>query len=125
MVGRHPALAFGLLARENFFVVCDSRRRSDGTHGAGRGDQHHSGPEPAAASLQQAVRSFSQHRCRSRSARGLVDQALLRLFPGPVRVNGRLVLVGDGIKIGMRGKKMPGVGVRVATAIRIQRSAVA
>jgi hypothetical protein len=55
----------------------------------------------------------------------LWTQALLRLFPGPVRVNGRLVLVGDGIKIGMRGKKMPGVGGRVATAIRIQRSAVA
>jgi hypothetical protein len=45
----------------------------------------------------------------------LWTQALLRLFPGPVRVNGRLVLVGDGIKIGKRGKKMPGVGVRVAT----------
>ncbi len=36
-------------------------------------------------------------------------QAVLRLFPMPVRVNGRLVLVGDGIKIGKRGKKMPGV----------------
>jgi hypothetical protein len=35
--------------------------------------------------------------------------AVLRLFPGPLRVNGRLVLVGDGIKIGKRGKKMPGV----------------
>src|SRR3954471_11373653 len=36
-------------------------------------------------------------------------QAGLKLFPGPVRVNGRLVLVGDGIKIPKRGKKMPGV----------------
>jgi DDE superfamily endonuclease len=36
-------------------------------------------------------------------------QAVLRLFPGPLRVNGRLVLVGDGIKIGKRGKKMPAV----------------
>ncbi len=36
-------------------------------------------------------------------------QTVLRLFPMPVRVNGRLVLVGDGIKIGKRGKKMPGV----------------
>src|ERR1700690_3762479 len=34
---------------------------------------------------------------------------VLRLFPSPLRVNGRLVLVGDGIKIGKRGKKMPGV----------------
>jgi hypothetical protein len=36
-------------------------------------------------------------------------QAVLRLFPSPVRVNGRLVLVGDGIKIPKRGKKMPAV----------------
>jgi hypothetical protein len=39
----------------------------------------------------------------------LWTQAVLRLFPQPVRVSGRLVLVGDGIKIGKRGKKMPGV----------------
>jgi DDE superfamily endonuclease len=36
-------------------------------------------------------------------------QAVLRLFPSPVYVNGRLVLVGDGIKIPKRGKKMPAV----------------
>src|SRR6202795_4859527 len=36
-------------------------------------------------------------------------QAALRLFPSPLRVNGRLVLVGDGIKIAKRGRKMPGV----------------
>jgi hypothetical protein len=36
-------------------------------------------------------------------------QAVLRLFPSPVRVNGRLVLVGDGIKAPKRGKKMPAV----------------
>jgi DDE superfamily endonuclease len=35
--------------------------------------------------------------------------AVLRLFPSPMRVNGRLVLVGDGVKIPKRGKKMPGV----------------
>jgi DDE superfamily endonuclease len=39
----------------------------------------------------------------------LWTQAVLALFPNPVRVNGRLVLVGDGIKIPKRGKKMPGV----------------
>src|SRR5271167_1263025 len=32
-------------------------------------------------------------------------QAALRLFPSPLRVNGRLVLVGDGIKIPKRGRK--------------------
>ena len=36
-------------------------------------------------------------------------QAVLRLFPNQVRVNGRLVLVGDGIKAPKRGKKMPAV----------------
>ena len=36
-------------------------------------------------------------------------QAVLQLFPSPVRVNGRLVLVGDGIKAPKRGKKMPAV----------------
>jgi len=36
-------------------------------------------------------------------------QAVLRLFPEPLRVNGRRVLVGDGIKVPKRGKKMPGV----------------
>ncbi|MDO8700446.1 MAG: transposase [Deltaproteobacteria bacterium] len=36
-------------------------------------------------------------------------QVVLRLFPDPVRVNDRLVLVGDGIKVPKRGKKMPGV----------------
>jgi len=36
-------------------------------------------------------------------------QAVLRLFPEPLRVNGRRVLVGDGIKVPKRGKKMPAV----------------
>src|SRR5450755_2437743 len=36
-------------------------------------------------------------------------RAVLRLFPNPLRVNGRRVLVGDGIKAPKRGKKMPGV----------------
>ncbi len=40
---------------------------------------------------------------------GLWTQAVLRLFPEPLRVNGRRVLVGDGIKVPKCGKKMPGV----------------
>ncbi len=40
---------------------------------------------------------------------GLWAQAVLRLFPHPLRVNGRRVLVRDGIKVPKRGKKMPGV----------------
>jgi DDE superfamily endonuclease len=39
----------------------------------------------------------------------LWSAAVLQLFPSPVGVNGRLVLVGDGVKIPKRGKKMPGV----------------
>jgi hypothetical protein len=35
--------------------------------------------------------------------------AVTKLFPDPVRVNGRRVLVGDGIKVAKCGKKMPGV----------------
>jgi len=34
---------------------------------------------------------------------------VLRLFPGVLTVNGRVVLVGDGIKVAKRGKKMPAV----------------
>ncbi len=36
-------------------------------------------------------------------------QVVLRHFPGVLRVGGRLVLVGDGIKIPKRGRKMPAV----------------
>jgi len=36
-------------------------------------------------------------------------RVVLQLFPHPVRVNARLVLVGDGIKAPKRGKKMPAV----------------
>lgn len=39
----------------------------------------------------------------------LWTQAVLRLFPDPLRVNGRRVLVGDGIKVAKSGRKMPGV----------------
>ena len=35
-------------------------------------------------------------------------QIVLKLFPGIVRFNDRLVLVGDGIKIPKQGKRMPG-----------------
>ena len=39
----------------------------------------------------------------------LWTQVMLRLFPQPLRINGRLVLVGDGIKIPKCGRKMPAV----------------
>jgi hypothetical protein len=39
----------------------------------------------------------------------LWTQVVLRLFPQPLRINGRCVVVGDGIKIPKRGRKMPAV----------------
>lgn len=39
----------------------------------------------------------------------LWTKIVLRLFPGLIRVNGRLVLVGDGIKVSKQGRKMPAV----------------
>lgn len=36
-------------------------------------------------------------------------QVVLRVFPGILRLNGRIVLLGDGIKIPKSGKKMPAV----------------
>ena len=41
----------------------------------------------------------------------LWTQLVLRLFPGKLLVNGRYVLVGDGIKVAKCGRKMPGVKV--------------
>ncbi len=39
----------------------------------------------------------------------LWTQTVLRLFPQLLRINGRCVVVGDGIKVLKRGRKMPGV----------------
>jgi hypothetical protein len=39
----------------------------------------------------------------------LWTRVVLKLFPAALRVNGRLVLVGDGIKAAKRGRKMPAV----------------
>jgi hypothetical protein len=39
----------------------------------------------------------------------LWTQVVLRLFPQPLRVNGRCVLLGDGIKVPKCGRKMPAV----------------
>ena len=39
----------------------------------------------------------------------LWTKVVLRLFPGLIQVNGRLVLVGDGIKVAKQGRKMPAV----------------
>lgn len=54
-------------------------------------------------------RCFHSPAVRIDQLTALWTQVVLRLFPEPLRINGRLVLVGDGIKIPKSGKKMPAV----------------
>jgi len=65
---------------------------------------------------------FHSKRRQARPLSALWAQAVLQLFPGLVSVNGRLVLVGDGIKAPKRGKKMPAVKAP-ASAIGIKHQA--
>src|SRR5450631_3332485 len=55
------------------------------------------------------LESFHSSAVKLNRLSALWTQAVLRLFPQPLRVNGRRVLLGDGIKIAKSGKKMPGV----------------
>ena len=55
------------------------------------------------------IRNLHSSAVRLDELSALWTQAVLRLFPSPLRVKDRLVLVGDGIKVPKRGKKMPGV----------------
>ena len=52
---------------------------------------------------------FHSKAIRPDALAALWARVVLQLFPHPVRVNARLVLVGDGIKAAKRGKKMPAV----------------
>jgi hypothetical protein len=55
------------------------------------------------------LRSFHSHAVDLDRLSALWAQAVMRLFRDPVRVNGRRVLVGDGIKVAKSGRRMPGV----------------
>jgi len=55
------------------------------------------------------LRSFHSNAVGLDRLSALWAQAVTRLFRDPVRVNGRRVLVGDGIKVAKCGKKMPAV----------------
>jgi hypothetical protein len=55
------------------------------------------------------IRNFHSNAVRLDLLSALWTQTVLRLFPAPLRVNGRLVIVGDGIKIAKCGQKMPAV----------------
>jgi len=52
---------------------------------------------------------FHSHAVNPDALARLWARLVLKLFAEPLRVHGRLVLVGDGIKAAKRGKKMPGV----------------
>jgi len=53
--------------------------------------------------------SFHSSAIKLAAMTALWTKVVLRCFPALLRVNGRLVLVGDGIKIAERGHKMPAV----------------
>ena len=55
------------------------------------------------------LKHFHGNAVRLDALAALWARTLPRLFPQPLRVNGRLVLIGDGIKVTKYGKKMPGV----------------
>lgn len=55
------------------------------------------------------LRNFHSNAVRMNELSALWAHIVLRLFPTPLHVNGRRVIVGDEIKIAKRGKKMPGV----------------
>jgi hypothetical protein len=55
------------------------------------------------------VASFHSSAIKLEQLTALWTQLVLRLFPQTLRVNGRRVLVGDGIKIPKCGRKMPAV----------------
>jgi hypothetical protein len=53
------------------------------------------------------LKNFHSSAVRIDDLSALWTRMVLKLFPNPVRVNGRLVLVGDGTKAAKFGKKMP------------------
>lgn len=55
------------------------------------------------------LKTFHSSAVRLDDLSALWTRVVLRLFPDPVRVNGRLILVGDGTKVGKFGKRMPAV----------------
>ena len=55
------------------------------------------------------LKSFHSDAVKLDRLSALWTQTVLRLFPSAVRINGRPVLIGDGIKVAKRGKKMPAV----------------
>ncbi len=61
------------------------------------------------AAYRSLLKNFHSSAVRLDELVALWTRIVLRLFPDPVRVNGRVVLVGDGTKAAKFGKKMPAV----------------
>ena len=57
----------------------------------------------------QLLAAFHSPAIKADKLAALWTAIVLKFFPGVVRVKGRAVLLGDGIKIGKEGRKMPGV----------------
>src|SRR4029077_13363259 len=64
---------------------------------------------PAESSLELGTLPFPNSAVKLDRLTALWTQLVLRLFPQKLRVNGRGVLVGDGIKVPKCGRKMPAV----------------
>ena len=61
------------------------------------------------AAYRSLLKNFHSSAVRLDVLVALWTRIVLRLFPDPVRVNGRVVLVGDGTKAAKFGRKMPAV----------------
>jgi len=94
------AIAPGLLTVEIVYVVCNRHGRHDGQRRPVRCYQHHSGSR---------LDFFHGTGLKLDKLVPLWTRVVLKLFPDILRVNGRFVLVGDGIKVAKEGKKMPAV----------------
>jgi hypothetical protein len=109
VVERNPVAASGILASAHLHVVRHHRGRPDGAGGIAGRNQHRASLESRPTLYTKLLKNFHSSGLKLDRLSALWAQAVLLLFPSPLRVNGRLVLVGDGIKIPKRGKKMPAV----------------
>src|SRR5215831_18693886 len=109
LVGCRSVSPSGVLQCDHLHVVCHGRGRHDRARGSFGRHQHRASAQPAARALPRAAQALSQHGGQARPAHGLMGAHGVAAVPKPVRVNSRLVLVGDGVKIPKRGKKMPAV----------------
>lgn len=90
-------------------VVCERGGWHERTHRVARGQQYRTSLLTQAAVYDRLLDHFHSSAAKLTLLTALWARVVLKLFPDALRVNGRLVLVGDGIKAAKRGKKMPAV----------------